>query len=222
MPDNQAPVTIDVFSDVVCPWCFIGKRRLEKAVAMVPDIPVQIRYQPYFLNDWIPREGISREEYLTKKFGSPQGYEQIARRVQMAAKQEGLIYDIDKVSRQPNTTDAHRLILWAAQLGKALEMKQRLMDFYFTEGKDLTDREVLVEVAREVGLDGDQVRELLASETDVDLVSNAAEQAKEAGIQGVPFFIFGQKYAVSGAQAPEDLARVIKQVAQEGGAQAAE
>jgi predicted DsbA family dithiol-disulfide isomerase len=140
----------------------------------------------------------------------------------MAAKQEGLIYDIDKVSRQPNTTDAHRLILWAAQLGKALEMKQRLMDFYFTEGKDLTDREVLVEVAREVGLDGDQVRELLASETDVDLVSNAAEQAKEAGIQGVPFFIFGQKYAVSGAQAPEDLARVIRQVAQEGGAQAAE
>lgn len=222
MPDTKIPVTIDVFSDIVCPWCFIGKRRLEKAIAMVPDIPVQIRYQPYFLNDWIPREGISREEYLTKKFGSPQGYEQIARRVQMAAKQEGLIYDIDKVSRQPNTTDAHRLILWATQHGKQLEMKQRLMDFYFTEGKDLTDREVLVEAASEVGLDAGQVRELLASDTDVELVANAAEQAKEAGIQGVPFFIFGQKYAVSGAQAPEDLARVIERVAQEGGAQAAE
>ena len=222
MPGTQTPVTIDVFSDIVCPWCFIGKRRLEKAVAMVPDIPVQIRYQPYFLNDWIPREGITREEYLTKKFGSPQGYEQIARRVQMAAAQEGLTYAIDKVSRQPNTTDAHRLILWATQHGKQLEMKQRLMDFYFTDGRDLTDREVLVEAAAGVGLDPDQVRELLASDTDVELVSGAAEQAKDAGIQGVPFFIFGQKYAVSGAQAPEELARVIRQVAQEGGAQAAE
>ena len=218
----QDPLIIDVFSDVVCPWCFIGKRRLEKAIALRPDIPVEIRYQPYFLNDWIPRQGISREEYLTKKFGSPQGYEQIARRVQMAAAQEGLTYAIDKVSRQPNTTDAHRLILWATQHGKQLEMKQRLMDFYFTDGRDLTDRDVLVEAAAGVGLDPDQVRELLASDTDVELVSGAAEQAKDAGIQGVPFFIFGQKYAVSGAQAPEELARVIRQVAQEGGAQAAE
>jgi predicted DsbA family dithiol-disulfide isomerase len=216
------PLVIDVVSDVVCPWCFIGKSRLEQALELRPDIPVEVRGRPYFLNDWIPREGISREEYLTKKFGSPQGYEQIARRVQMAAAQEGLTYAIDKVSRQPNTTDAHRLILWATQHGKQLEMKQRLMDFYFTEGKDLTSRDVLVEAAAEVGLDPDQVRELLASETDVELVANAAEQAKEAGIQGVPFFIFGQKYAVSGAQAPEDLARVIQQVAQEGGAQAAE
>ena len=224
MPDTKAPVTIDVFSDVVCPWCFIGKRRLENAVAMVPDIPVQIRYQPYFLNDWIPREGVSREEYLTKKFGSPQGYEQIARRVQMAAQADGLVYDIAKVSRQPNTTDAHRLILWAAQLGKQLEMKQRLMDFYFTEGRDLTDREVLVQAAADVGLDGDEVRKLLATDTDVELVSNAAEQAKEAGIQGVPFFIFDNKYAVSGAQSPEDLARVIERASQEAsqGEQAAE
>ena len=222
MPDTKAPVTVDVFSDVVCPWCFIGKLRLEKAIAMVPNIPVQIRYQPYFLNDWIPREGISREEYLTRKFGSPEGYRQIAQRVQMAAKQDGLIYDIDKVSRQPNTIDAHRLILWASQHGKQLEMKQRLMDFYFTEGKDLTSRDVLVEAAAEVGLDTDQVRELLAGDTDVDLVSNAAEQAKEAGIQGVPFFIFGGKYAVSGAQAPEELVRVIERVADEGAAEAAE
>ena len=221
MPDTKTPVTIDVFSDIVCPWCFIGKRRLEKAVALTPDIPVHIRYQPYFLNDWIPREGISREEYLTKKFGSPQGYEQIARRVQMAAQADGLIYDIAKVSRQPNTTDAHRLILWAAQLGKSLEMKQRLMDLYFTEGGDLTDREVLVQAAADVGLDGDEVRKLLTSDTDVDLVTQAAEQAKEAGIQGVPFFIFGNKYAVSGAQSPEDLARVIERVAQEGGAEQA-
>ena len=142
----------------------------------------------------------------------------------MAAQADGLVYDIAKVSRQPNTTDAHRLILWAAQLGKQLEMKQRLMDFYFTEGRDLTDREVLVQAAADVGLDGDEVRKLLATDTDVELVSNAAEQAKEAGIQGVPFFIFDNKYAVSGAQSPEDLARVIERASQEAasGEQAAE
>src|SRR4051812_16224128 len=119
-PDAKAPLSIDVFSDVVCPWCFIGKRRLENAIKLVPEIPVEIRYQPYFLNDWIPAEGISREEYLTKKFGSPQGYEQIAKRVSATAAEEGLVYDIAKVSRQPNTTDCHRLIMWAAEGGKAL------------------------------------------------------------------------------------------------------
>lgn len=222
MPETNNPLSIDVFSDVVCPWCFIGKRRLEKAVAMVPEIPVEIRYQPYFLNDWIPREGISREEYLTKKFGSPQGYEQIAKRVSATAREEGLVYDIAKVSRQPNTTDSHRLILWAAQIGKALEMKQRLMDLYFTEGGDLTNREVLVKAASDVGLDGDEVRKLLASDTDVELVTQSAEQAKAAGIQGVPFFIIGGKYAISGAHPAEELARAIKQAAQEAASEAAE
>ncbi len=224
MSDTQAPISIDVFSDVVCPWCFIGKRRLENAVALVPDVPVEIRYQPYFLNDWIPREGISREEYLTKKFGSPQGYEQIARRVSATAREEGLVYDIAKVSRQPNTTDSHRLILWAAQIGKALEMKQRLMDLYFTEGGDLTSKDVLAQAAADVGLDGGEVRKLLDTDTDVDLVTQSAEQAKAAGIQGVPFFIFGGKYALSGAHPAEDIANAIRRVAEEAaaGEQAAE
>lgn len=219
---TQAPVTIDVFSDVVCPWCFIGKRRLEKAIAMTPEIPVEIRYQPYFLNDWVPREGISRNEYLTQKFGSPEGYEQIAQRVAMTAKQEGLVYNIGAVSRQPNTTDCHRLILWAARVGLQLEMKQRLMDLYFTEGGDLTDREVLVKAAADVGLDAATVRNQLASDEDLELVNQAAEQAKAAGIQGVPFFIFGSKYAVSGAHSPEDIAKAIRQVAQEAATEAAE
>jgi len=223
MSDAQAPVTIDVFSDVVCPWCFIGKRRLEKALALTPDIPVEIRYQPYFLNDWIPREGIDRDEYLTRKFGSPQGYEQIARRVALTAQQEGLTYNIGALSRQPNTTDCHRLILWAAREGRQLEMKQRLMDLYFTEGGDLTDNAVLVKAAADVGLDADTVRRQLASDEDLELVTQAAEQAKAAGIQGVPFFIFGGKYAVSGAHPPEDLANAIRQTAKEAAAgQAAE
>jgi len=211
----QAPLTIDVFSDVVCPWCFIGKRRLEKAIALKPEIPVEIRYQPYFLNDWVPREGISRDEYLTTKFGSPERYEQIAQRVAAAAQAEGLTYNVMALARQPNTLDCHRLILWAAQVGRAPQMKQRLMELYFTEGGDLSDREVLVKAAADCGLDAAQVREMLDSDADVALVSEAAEKAKEAGIEGVPFFIFGGVLAVSGAQAPEYLASAIERAAQE-------
>jgi predicted DsbA family dithiol-disulfide isomerase len=211
----QAPLTIDVFSDVVCPWCFIGKRRLEKALALKPEIPVEIRYQPYFLNDWVPREGISRDEYLTTKFGSPQRYEQIAQRVVVAAKADGLTYNVGSLKRQPNTTDCHRLILWAGRIGKAPQMKQRLMDLYFTDGGDLTDREVLVKAAADIGLDADDVRARLASDADEALVAEAAEKAKEAGIQGVPFFIFGGVLAMSGAQAPEDIAGAIERAAAE-------
>ena len=209
------PLVIDVVSDVVCPWCFIGKRRLEQALELRPDIPVEIRWRPYFLNDWVPREGISREQYLTKKFGSPERYKSIAGRVAQAAKAEGLDYQMDKIARQPNTLDCHRLILWAGNTGNAGKMKQRLMELYFREGADLTDREVLVKVAVECGLDADLTRELLASDRDVDRVTQEAEQAKRAGIDGVPCFIFGGMLAVSGAQDPAYLADAMARAAEE-------
>lgn len=209
------PLVIDVVSDVVCPWCFIGKRRLEHALELRPDIPVEIRWRPYFLNDWVPREGISRDEYLTKKFGSPERYKQIAGRVAAAAKAEGLDYQMDKIARQPNTTDCHRLILWARNAGDAGKMKQRLMDLYFTEGADLTDREVLVKAAADCGMDAALTRELLGSDRDVDRVTQEAEQAKQAGIDGVPCFILGGVLAVSGAQDPAYLADAMARAAQE-------
>ena len=215
-------VRIDVVSDVVCPWCFIGKRRLEKALALKPEIPVEVHWHPYFLNDWIPREGMSREEYLTTKFGSPERYKGIAQRVSAAAAAEGLVYASDKMKRQPNTTDCHRLIMWADAQGKAPAMKQKLMDLYFTEGADLSDRETLVKAAADVGLDAEKVRDDLAGDKDVDAVGSEAQRAKEAGIDGVPCFIFAGKYAVSGAQAPEYLAEMIERAALETGTQAAE
>ena len=207
------PVVVDVVSDVVCPWCFIGKRRLEKALALKPEIPVEVRFHPYFLNPWVPREGISRDQYLTTKFGSPDRYKGIAGRVQAAAAEEGLVYDSSKMKRQPNTTDAHRLIFWASSIGKSAEMKQRLMDLYFTEGGDLTDREVLVKAAADIGLEAAKVREALASDADLAAVEAAADQAKDAGIDGVPFFIIGNLAAISGAQSPEVIANAIEQVA---------
>ena len=211
---GQQPVRIDVVSDVVCPWCFIGKRRLEKAIALNPDIPVEVHWRPYFLNDWIPREGISREQYLTTKFGSPERYKGIAQRVAAAASAEGLTYAMDKISRQPNTLDAHRLIRWAERIGKAAEMKQKLMDLYFTEGADLADHDVLVQAAADIGLDADKTRQALASEKDTAEIEREALSAKEAGIEGVPCFILGGKFAVSGAQEPEHLAEAIARVAQ--------
>lgn len=206
---------IDVVSDVVCPWCFIGKRRLEKAIALKREIPVEVRFRPYFLNPWVPREGISRDEYLTTKFGSPERYRAIAQRVAQAAAAEGLTYAIDGIKRQPNTLDCHRLIHWAGEVGSSARMKQRLMDLYFTEGGDLTDREVLVKAAADCGLDADLVRKRLATEQDVERIGKEAESAKDAGIDGVPCFIFGGLLAVQGAQAPEQLAQAIERAADE-------
>ena len=222
MSDAQnQPVRIDVVSDVVCPWCFIGKHRLEAALALKPDIAVEVHYRPYFLNDWIPREGISREQYLTTKFGSPERYKDIAKRVAAAAAEEGLVYASDKMKSQPNTLDCHRLIRWAGGIGKAADMKQRLMDLYFTEGADLTNRAVLIEAAVDVGLDRDDVTTALASDQDVEAIEQEAQSAKEAGIEGVPCFIFAGKFAVSGAQSPEFLAQAIERIAS-GQADAAE
>jgi predicted DsbA family dithiol-disulfide isomerase len=219
---DQAPVRIDVVSDVVCPWCFIGKRRLEKALALKPDVAVEVHWHPYFLNDWVPPEGMAREDYLTTKFGSPERYSGIAERVTAAAAEEGLTYAADRMKRQPNTTDCHRLIRWAGGIGKAAEMKQKLMDLYFSEGADLTNRAILLQAATEVGLDADDVREALASDADVEEVTREAQGAKEAGIEGVPCFIFAGRYAVSGAQSPEYLASMLERVARESRGEAAE
>jgi predicted DsbA family dithiol-disulfide isomerase len=216
------PVRLDIVSDVVCPWCYIGKRRIENALAQVTDVPLEIHWRPFFLNTWVPREGMSREEYLTAKFGSVDAYKGISARVVAAAAEEGLIYRPELVKRQPNTIDCHRLIHWAEAKGKAAEMKQRLMELYFRDGGDLTDTNVLVQAAAECGLDAEETRRRLATDEDVALVSVQAEEASNKGISGVPTYVFAQKYAVSGAQPPEQLADAIRQVSAEVNAQAAE
>jgi predicted DsbA family dithiol-disulfide isomerase len=210
-----SPLPIDVVSDIVCPWCYIGKRRLEQAIALNPDVPVEVRWRPYFLNPWVPREGMSRADYLTRKFGSVERYRGIAQRVAAAAESEGLVYALDKIARQPNTLDCHRLILWAGNTREPARMKQRLMELYFAEGADLSDTQVLIGAAVDCGLDGDLVRDLLVSDADVARVEQEANSAREAGIDGVPCFIFGGVLAVSGAQAPDYLADAMRRAAAE-------
>jgi predicted DsbA family dithiol-disulfide isomerase len=216
------PLQIDIVSDVVCPWCYIGKRRIENALVLAPDVPVEVNWRPFFLNPWVPRQGIDRDTYLETKFGSVEAYKGIAGRVVAAAGEEGLLYRPDLVKRQPNTIDCHRLIHWADAQGNASAMKQRLMELYFRDGGDLTDTEVLVQAAADCGLDADDVRRRLASDEDVELISAQAKDASDKGSSGVPTFVFAGKYAVSGAQPAEQLARAIRQVSAEVNAQAAE
>lgn len=207
------PMWIDIFSDVVCPWCFVGKRRLENAMRLVPETPVALRWRPFFLNPWVPREGMARDAYLTTKFGSVARYNRVAENVAAAAAREGLVYRFDLLQRQPNTIDCHRLIHWAGMEGKASEMKELLMRLYFTDGADLSDTNVLVEAAATVGLDAADTRAKLATTTDADLIIAQAKEAADTGIDGVPTFIFGGAEVVFGAQSTEVLARTIREVA---------
>jgi predicted DsbA family dithiol-disulfide isomerase len=219
------PLTIDIVSDVVCPWCYIGKHRIESALALVEDVPVDVHWRPFFLNPWVPREGISRDEYLTTKFGSVEAYKGIAGRVVEAAGAEGLVYRPGLVRRQPNTLDCHRLIHWAGHDpsgDKSAAVKQRLMELYFRDGGDLTDTDVLVQAAADCGMDADKVRQRLATDEDVEVISSQAQEAADKGISGVPTYVFAGKYAVSGAQPPEQLARAIRQISAEVNAPAAE
>jgi predicted DsbA family dithiol-disulfide isomerase len=215
MPSPLTELTIDVVSDVVCPWCFIGKRRLEKAVELKPEIAVTVRYRPFFLNSWVPREGLSREQYLITKFGSVAAYMANAPRVVAAARAEGLLYNIDAIKRQPNTIDCHRLIRWAGDGGDPARMKQRLMDLYFTEGADLSDREVLAAAAADCGMDPARVRERLGGEEDVDIVTAESRSFETAGVNSVPYFILGGIFAVAGAQDPDYLADAMERTVAE-------
>lgn len=209
----SGPLRIDVVSDVVCPWCYIGKRRLERALDSLSDIAVDVHFRPFFLNPWVPRAGMERNAYLEAKFGSVERYHGMASRVAEAAASEGLQYNSKTISRQPNTTDCHRLIRWAEAEGKAPHMKQALMDLYFRDGADLTRHDVLADAAASVGLDRDAMLKKLASDDDVEAVTAEAQQASEAGIQGVPTFILDGKYALSGAYPPDQLAEAIRKVA---------
>jgi predicted DsbA family dithiol-disulfide isomerase len=212
---SSDPLQIAVVSDVVCPWCYIGKRRLERALALAPDVAVEVNWRPFFLNPWVPREGMPREDYLVTKFGSVEAYRGIAGRVKDAAAEEGLQYNPERVQRQPNTIDCHRLIHWADASGAAAAMKQRLMELYFRDGGDLTKLDVLVQAAADVGLDANEIRARLGTDADVDLVSAQAAEASNMGIGSVPTYVFARQYAVSGAQPPEQLAAAIRQVAME-------
>jgi len=209
----SSPLSVDVVSDVVCPWCYIGKRRLaaalERVAAEGAAEVAPVRWRPFELNPDIPLQGVDRRAYLEAKFGSAERAEQRYDVVRAAGKSTGIAFEFDRIKRVPNTRDAHRLIEWVQDRGDAGPLVERLFVGFFIEGRDIGDRTVLAAIAGEAGHDARGARTMLDSEANNVEIADGLRWAQDVGIGGVPFFIFGGRYAVSGAQEPELLAQAI-------------
>ena len=200
---------IDIVSDTVCPWCFIGKRRIERAMALRPDVKFDVTWRPYRLDPSIPREGVDRRAYLKAKFGDSPRTSAMGDAIRSEGASEGIAFAFDKIAKSPNTLDSHRLIRWAASAGVQNDVVDRLFQAYFLEGQDIGSSAVLSEVADNAGMDGDLVAKLLAGDADLESVEREVGLANEMGITGVPTFIFDSKFMISGAREAELLVRII-------------
>ena len=205
---------IDVVSDVICPWCFLGKRRLDAALARLDDLDVFVRWRPFMLDPTIPPEGLDRQDYMFAKFG-PERLKTIHDPLIQAGEELGVPYNFDAITRTPNTLDAHRLIRWSHTVERQHETAERLFLAYWCEGQDVSDRDVLAKCAGDVGINAAQIRELLDSEQDVAETKAEIQHASNIGVTGVPTFILAQSYALVGAQSPEVMADAIGRVARE-------
>jgi predicted DsbA family dithiol-disulfide isomerase len=213
MSDADEILTIDIVSDVVCPWCYLGEKRLEAVLADEPR-PVAVRWRPYQLDPTIPEGGLDRAEYMAKKFGKSGRLQAVHDNLVRLGAEVGLPFAFDKIKRAPNTLDAHRVIRWASSAGVQGKVVDRLFKAYFVEGRDIGDRGVLIDIAGECGLDPKLVEELLAEGADVDVVREEIAQAQAIGVSGVPFFIFAGRLGVPGAQEPSVLRRAMAQARQ--------
>jgi len=212
---TEATLSIDVVVDVVCPWCYIGKRKLEAALAQAEAAglpPAQVRWHPFQLNPDMPQAGVSRKQYLEDKFGGPERAAAIYERVRAAGRAAGLELNIDGITQQPNTLAAHALVAFAQEQGAdADDVEERVMKAYFIENRFIGSIDVLAEIAGEAGLDAVAARAFIADAATREAVAAADVQARRMGISGVPFFIFNQKVAVSGAQDPAALLQAMQQ-----------
>ena len=200
---------IDIVSDTVCPWCFIGKRKLERALEMRPETEFDVRWRAFRLDPTIPREGVDRKAYMRAKFGDSPRSSAMTEALLSAGAAANIAFAFDRIEKRPDTTDSHRLIRWAATTGKQDEVVERLFKAYFEEGHDIGNTEVLAAIADEAGMDAELVADLLANDSDRALVEREDALAHEMGISGVPTFIFANKYLISGAYDPDKLVRVI-------------
>ncbi len=214
-------IAIDIVSDAICPWCYIGKRRLERALAAAPkDIETVIGWRPFQLNPDMPPEGMDRRRYLAEKFGGEARADKVYQNVIDVGAAEGIAFDFKAIRQTPNTIDAHRLIERATAAGKQDAMVERLFRAYFLEGRNLSDRATLVAMAVEAGLPEDATQRFLESRDLVERIESEDAMARRMGIQGVPCFIFDRKYAVSGAQEPDVFLEVFETLRRESAAAA--
>ncbi|WP_417472114.1 DsbA family oxidoreductase [Leisingera sp.] len=208
-------VKLDILSDPICPWCYIGKTHLDKALADVPDHPFVIEWHPFQLNPDMPREGMDRREYLERKFGGKEGAVKAYAPVVEHAEKAGLSINFEGMTRTPNTLDAHRLIHWAGIEGKQSLIVDALFEAYFVKARDIGDHDVLTELAEEAGLDAAAIRRLLEGDSDVETIQSRDAHSRKMGVTSVPTFIVANQHAVPGAQQPELWKQVIADIQQQ-------
>ncbi|MEM9278147.1 MAG: DsbA family oxidoreductase [Pseudomonadota bacterium] len=209
---EKQKLEIDVISDVMCPWCYIGKTNLDSAIQQVDDLEVEVRWRPYQLDSTLPKEGMSRSEYLNNKFGGEDGAKQVYGRIKDAGAALGIEFNFDAMKVSPNTLDAHRVIMWAGGQSPETQNKlvERLFEVFFLEGGNIGLDDVLVKAAEHAGMDGSIVDGLLKTNDDRERVSAEIDHARQMGVQGVPCFIVDNKFAVMGAQPPEQLVEAMR------------
>ncbi|MEQ9693307.1 DsbA family oxidoreductase [Shimia sp. SDUM112013] len=205
-------IKLDILSDPICPWCYIGKTRLEKALAQVPDHPFTIEWHPFQLNPDMPAEGMDRRTYLETKFGGKENAIKVYAEIDKHAQADGLMLDFGAIQTTPNTIDAHRLIHWAGIEGKQDAVVDALFKAYFEEGRDIGDHEVLCDIADGAGLDAAVIGKLLKSDADADMIRQRDAHSREMGVNSVPTFIVGNQHAVPGAQPADLWVKVIEEL----------
>jgi len=205
-------VKLDILSDPICPWCYIGKANLDRALEQAGDHPFEIEWHPFQLNPDMPAEGVDRRAYLEAKFGGKMEAVQVYARIEEAARAAGLDIDFGAIKRTPNTINAHRLIHWAGIEHRQSLVVSMMFKAYFKEGRDLGDVEVLADIADSAGLDAAVIAKLLQGENDLEDIRARDAWAREKGVTGVPTFVVGQQHAVPGAQPPELWAQVIGEI----------
>jgi predicted DsbA family dithiol-disulfide isomerase len=203
---------IDVYADVVCPWCYVGEKRLEEALRNRPDLEVERRWRPFQLRSEMPAGGVPWRPFALEKFGGEEGMRRAFAHVAAAGKPDGVRFDFDRVASAPNTVDAHRLILHASRRGREWSMADALFRGYFAEGRDLNDAEALTAMAADAGLDPDEARAYLAGDSGAQDVWESQQVAAGLGIGGVPFYVIDDRYAVSGGQPAEVWLRTLEAI----------
>jgi predicted DsbA family dithiol-disulfide isomerase len=213
---------VDIIADTICPWCYIGKRRFERALQIRPQPDIQVGWRAFQLNPDMPPGGMDRRQYISQKFGGVERARAVHAGIARAGFEEGITFNFGRISHSPNTLDSHRLVRFAAERNLQNEIVEALFRGFLVEGRDIGDREVLAALAAENGLDGAEVRDYLHSGLDIETILAEDELARRLGVNGVPCFIVDRKYAVSGAQSPEVLVQVFDLANQEAETFAAE
>jgi predicted DsbA family dithiol-disulfide isomerase len=205
----RARLGVEIVHDLVCPWCFLGVRRLMRTLRRRPDLLFELSWRPFLLNPDMPRGGMPRPDYVMRKFGGEERARRLYTSITDIGRSEGVQFRFDRIRRTPSSVDAHRLVRWAGRFGRATEAAEALFSAHFTDGLDIGEAEVLVAVAHALGLDAPAFRRFLATDLEVDAVHAENLRAHRLGINGVPCFVIGGRHAIAGAQEPEVIERLL-------------